>query len=145
MLSLQVAASHGGFGAGGLAFQLRCGDEEDSDGDCDVDHDLISVRDVRLFFKDVYTECELVWAGRCFLPGFSARGLCFFLFSFIFYKLCFVCSSFLPGGYAYTSRLVRANNERLLCFLPFFSLRHPRYFKSLNHNPEGARRGEGTL
>ena len=43
VVSKQAAASHGGFGAGGLAFQLRCGDEEDSDGDY-VDHDLISVR-----------------------------------------------------------------------------------------------------
>lgn len=39
----QAAASHGGFGAGGLAFQLECDEDDDIDGDNSVDHDLISV------------------------------------------------------------------------------------------------------
>lgn len=40
----QATASHGGFGAGGLAFQLGHGNEDDSEDDDDVDHDLITVR-----------------------------------------------------------------------------------------------------
>lgn len=43
----QAAAAHGGFGTGGLAFQLGytdgLGDEEDGDDYDDVDHDLITV------------------------------------------------------------------------------------------------------
>ncbi|CAM9573657.1 unnamed protein product [Pylaiella littoralis] len=38
----KTLASHGGFGAGGLAFQLGHGDEDISDDDDDVDHDLIT-------------------------------------------------------------------------------------------------------
>lgn len=44
MPRIQAASPCGGFGAGGLAFQLGCGSEGGSDDDDDVDHDLISVR-----------------------------------------------------------------------------------------------------
>lgn len=43
-----AAAMHGGFGAGGLAFQLGRGDDEDIDGDYDVDPDLITVKELTL-------------------------------------------------------------------------------------------------
>lgn len=43
LFSRQSMASDGGFGSGGLMFQLDCGHDEDTDNDYDVDPDLLTV------------------------------------------------------------------------------------------------------